>query len=133
MALNLARTVFRGPSSIALTKTSRQPRRRKRSARSRQRLRRSRSQYQEAAQTGDSCNLARAPLRDERASVNVFTAGAVNVGTPSVSAPLLYTLIEDVALGPVGRVVALCRATRQAVVTTLRRICRLNSRPRSSV
>lgn len=69
------------------------------------------SQYQEAAQPATLATLRVRLSASVGAAVNVFTAGAVIVGTPSVSAPLLYTLTEDVTLDPSGRIVALCQAT----------------------
>ena len=69
------------------------------------------SQYQEAAQPATLATLRVVLSASSGAAVNSFTSGLVIVGTPSVSAPLLYTLIEALTLDPSGRVVALCRAT----------------------
>lgn len=68
------------------------------------------SQYQE---TADPATLALLRVRFSSvstAAVQNLATGAVIVGTPSTTNPLLYTLEENVRLDPGGRVIGLCRA-----------------------
>lgn len=69
------------------------------------------SQYQEPVQPATLALLRVVLSAVAGASVNVFAAGTVVTGTPSLSAPLLYTLAEPITLDPSGRVVALMRAS----------------------
>lgn len=76
------------------------------------------SQYQETLQPA-TLALLRVELQSVSNATYNFTAGDVLAGTPSTTSSLIYTLTENIQLGPIGRIVALFQAQSPGSVYNL--------------